>query len=70
MIARWDDPIKRVPLLRRFFRRGIWENIATTIIALGIIMLCQPFFLDVYTYSFVTTLFGTAMFIVVTKFPD
>jgi hypothetical protein len=58
------------PRLRRFFRRGPWENVATSIIALGIIMLCQPYLLDLYTYSFVTTLFGTAMFIIVTKFPD
>ena len=30
----------------------------------------QPFLLDVYTYSFVTILTGTVMFIIVTKFPD
>lgn len=56
--------------MRRYFRRGVWENIATAIIALGIVMLCQPFWLELYTYSFVTTLVGTIMFIVVTKFPD
>ncbi len=56
--------------MRRIFRRRIWENIATTIIALGVIMLCQPFALTLYTYSFVTILLGAAMFVVVTKFPD
>jgi hypothetical protein len=30
----------------------------------------QPFSLDLYTYSFVTILAGTAMFIVVSKFPE
>ena len=70
MSARLNEPDKPAPWLQRFFRRGIWENIATLIIALGIVMLCQPFLLDLYTYSFVTTLFGTVVFIVVTKFPD
>ena len=70
MSARVEQTGQRAPLLRRFFRRGKWENIATLIIALGIVMLCQPFWLDLYTYSFATTLLGTAMFIVVTKFPD
>jgi hypothetical protein len=35
-----------------------------------VIMLCQPFLLDIYSYSFVTILTGTVMFIIVTKFPD
>ena len=54
----------------RWFRRGPWENGATAVIGIGIVMLCQPFLLDLYTYSFVTTLAGTLMFVVVTKFPD
>jgi hypothetical protein len=33
-------------------------------------MLVQPFSLDLYTYSFVTILTGTVMFMVVSKFPD
>ena len=56
-------------LWRRLFRRGPWENAATAIIAVGVVMLCQPFWLDVYSYSFLTILFGTLLFIVVTKFP-
>jgi hypothetical protein len=70
MSARLDETAGRPSALRRIFRRGIWENVATAIIALGIVMLCQPFLLDLYTYSFVTTLVGTLMFVVVTKFPD
>jgi hypothetical protein len=65
-----ESEVARRSLARRIFRRGIWENVATAIIALGVIMLCQPFVLALYSYSVVTTLFGTAMFIVVTKFPD
>ena len=55
---------------RRIFRRAPWENTATAIIAAGIVMLMQPFSLDLYTYSFVTILAGTAMFVVVSKFPE
>ena len=54
----------------RIFRRGIMENLATIIIAAGFIMLFQPFTITLYTYSFVTLLFGTVMFIVVSKFPE
>ena len=55
---------------RRIFRRAPWENTATAVIAAGIVMLMQPFSLDLYTYSFVTILAGTAMFVVVSKFPE
>lgn len=51
-------------------RRGPWENFATVLIALGVLMLLQPFAITLYTYSFVTTLIGTIMFIVVSKFPE
>jgi hypothetical protein len=56
-------------LMRRLFRRDPWENAATAIIAAGVVMLCQPFWLTLYSYSFVTILTGTIMFVVVTKFP-
>ena len=59
-------------LLGKFmrFRRGPWENLATILIALGVLMLLQPISLTLYTYSFVVTLLGTVMFIIVSKFPD
>lgn len=52
------------------FRRGPWEAVATTLIAVGVVMLMQPFALWAYTWSFLVTLTGTAMFIVVSHFPD
>jgi hypothetical protein len=55
---------------RRIFLRGPWENLATGLIAAGVVMLVQPFLLDLYSYSFVTILAGTVMFMVVSKFPD
>ncbi len=44
-----------------------WKPIATTIIAAGVVMLMQPFFLTLYSWSFATTLFGTVMFTIVSK---
>ncbi len=52
------------------FRRGPWEIVATILIALGIFMLMQPFVLWAFTYSFVVTLVGTVMFIIVSHFPE
>lgn len=52
------------------FRRGSWEALATALIALGVVMLMQPFFLWAYTWSFLVTLVGTVMFIVTSHFPD
>jgi hypothetical protein len=54
----------------RWFRRGPWENAAMCVIGLGILMLTQPFSLDLYTYSFVTILGGTLGFVLVSHFPQ
>jgi hypothetical protein len=51
----------------KVLRRGPLEAVATTIIAIGVVMLMQPFFLALYSWSFATTLFGTVMFIIVSK---
>ena len=53
-----------------FLRRGPMESIATVLIGLGFLMLFQPFALSLYTYSFITMLAGTVMFIIVSKFPE
>ena len=52
------------------FRRGAWEMLATILIALGVVMLMQPFWLVAFTYSFIVTLIGTVMFIIVSHFPE
>ncbi|MDP5084104.1 MAG: hypothetical protein NWQ23_01700 [Yoonia sp.] len=52
------------------FRRGAWEMLASILIALGVVMLMQPFLLTLYTYSFIVTLVGTVMFIIVSHFPE
>jgi len=51
-------------------RRGPWENLASILIGLGVIMLMQPFALPLFTYSFATILCGTVMFIIVSHFPE
>jgi hypothetical protein len=51
-------------------RRGPWEMVASVLIALGVVMLMQNLALWIYTYSFAVTLAGTAMFIIVSHFPD
>jgi hypothetical protein len=56
-----------VSLTTRMLRRGPLEAIATAIIAAGVVMLMQPFFLTLYSWSFAVTLFGTVMFTIVSK---
>lgn len=56
--------------LSRWFRRGRWEAVAMSLIGGGIIMLVQPFSIDLYGYSFVTILSGTLGYTVVSHFPE
>lgn len=51
-------------------RRGPWELLASILIALGVLMLMQPFILELFTYSFLVTLIGTVMFLIVSHFPE
>jgi len=51
-------------------RRRPWELLATLLIGLGVFMLMQPFALVLFTWSFLVTLAGTVMFIIVSHFPD
>ena len=53
----------------KWLRRGPMEMLACIVITLGIAMMLQPFALALFTWSFLTTLAGTVMFIVVSKFP-
>ena len=51
-------------------RRGPWEMLASILIALGVVMLMQPLWITLYSWSFLTTLVGTVMFIIVSHFPE
>jgi VIT1/CCC1 family predicted Fe2+/Mn2+ transporter len=55
--------------LRRL-RRNEWELLASALIALGVLMMMQPFALVLYSWSFLVTLVGTVMFIIVSHFPE
>ena len=63
-------------VFRRFFRglmrlrRGPWEMLASILIALGVFMMMQPFWMVAYTWSFLVTLTGTVMFIITSHFPE
>jgi hypothetical protein len=54
----------------RWFRRGPWEAAAVVVIAVGVFMLMQPFWLALFSYSFVTILTGTLGFVIVSHFPE
>jgi len=51
-------------------RRGPWELLATALIGLGVLMLMQPLIMWAFTWSFIVTLIGTVMFLVVSHFPE
>jgi hypothetical protein len=54
----------------RWLRRGPMEAVATVVIAAGVLMLLQPLSMTLYRHSFITTLVGTLIFTVVSKFPE
>ncbi|MDF0750221.1 hypothetical protein NLU14_08260 [Marinobacter sp. 71-i] len=51
-------------------RRGPWEMVASVLIGVGVLMLMQPFWMTLYTYSFIVILVGTVMFLTVSHFPE
>jgi hypothetical protein len=61
---------RRASRFPRFLRRGPCEAVSMSLIGLGVVMLMQPFSLDLYSYSFVTILAGTLGFVIVSHFPD
>ncbi len=44
--------------------------LAAVLIAAGVVMLMQPLLLALYSWSFIVTLVGTVMFIIVSHFPE
>jgi len=65
--ARIESRPSRFP---RWLRRGPCEAVTMTLIGLGVVMLMQPFSLNLFSYSFVTILAGTLGFVIVSHFPD
>ncbi|HSV60290.1 MAG TPA: hypothetical protein VLJ19_15450 [Variovorax sp.] len=54
----------------RWLRRGPMEIVACIVITVGLVMMLQPLAMVLFTWSFVTTLAGTALFMIVSKFPE
>ena len=54
----------------RWLRRGPMEMAACVVIAAGLFMMLQPLAMVLFTWSFLTTLAGTALFMIVSKFPE
>ena len=50
-------------------RRGPWEMVASLLITLGVLLMMQPWVLAFYSWSFLVTLTGTILFMIVGKFP-
>ena len=50
--------------------RRIWEPVTTAMILGGIVMLMQPFFIVLFSYSFIVILLGTIGFAVAVKQAD
>jgi len=61
---------QRRPVPRPASRKRRLERIAMAIMALGALMMFQPFALAIYSYSFIVIVAGTLMFIVVSHFAD
>ena len=54
----------------RLFRRGPWERTTTAAIGAGLVMLMQPWSLDVYGWGFTVLLAGVIGFSVAGKLPS
>jgi hypothetical protein len=70
-LAITDSPDERleIPVARPSARRYL-EPLAIGIMALGFVMMFQPFAKPLYSYSFIVILLGTLMFIVVSHLPE
>jgi hypothetical protein len=56
--------------LKKFFRRTPWEHTTTGLIGLGLVMLMQPWSIDVYSYAFTVILAGVVGFSIAGKLPE
>jgi len=46
------------PATRRWLRKSAWERSSEVLIGLGMVMLMQPWSIDVYSYGFTVMLAG------------
>ncbi|MFY8105780.1 MAG: hypothetical protein ACOVKO_02615 [Elstera sp.] len=62
-------PLPQPPQQRLFSRRRV-ERTALALIALGLLMMAQPFFMVLFTYSLLVTLIGTVGFALSNYLPE
>jgi len=55
---------------RRLLRRAPWEHGTAGLIALGLVMLMQPWSIDVYSYGFTVLLAGVVGYSIAGKLPQ
>jgi hypothetical protein len=65
-----NGEVQRSSRFPPWLRRAPCEIVAMALIGLGVVMLMQPFSLNLYSYSFITILAGTLGFVIVSHFPD
>ena len=56
--------------MKKFFRRRPWEQATTGLIGLGLVMLMQPWSIDVYGYAFTVLLAGVVGYSIAGKLPQ
>jgi hypothetical protein len=55
---------------KSLFRRAPWERTTTALIGLGLVMLMQPWSIDVYSHSFTVLLAGVVGYSIAGKLPQ
>jgi hypothetical protein len=58
------------PSVPRWLRRAPWEAGTTVLIGLGLVMLMQPWSIEVYSYGFTVLLAGVVGFSIAGKLPQ
>jgi hypothetical protein len=56
--------------MNKFFKRRHWEPATTALIALGLVMLMQPWSIEIYAYAFDVLLAGVLGYTVAGKLPS
>ena len=56
--------------MKRFFSRTPWERTTIGLIALGLVMLMQPWSIDVFSYAFNVLLAGVVGYSIAGKLPQ
>jgi len=56
--------------MKRFFRKAPWERATVSLIGLGLVMLMQPWSIELYSHSFIVLLAGVVGYSIAGKLPD